>query len=63
MSNVLEKERPVIKFKGPKLNDKQLTELRVKVAERQEKSARAQKLLEKDLPFASYEALRKKLKK
>ena len=63
MSNVLEKERPVIKFRGFKLDDEQLTKARLKVAERQEKSARAKKFLDKDLPFASYEALRKKLKK
>lgn len=62
MSNISEKETPFGKFKSFKLTNKQMDEVRIKVAKRYKKSAEIRKLIDKDLPLASWEILSKRLK-
>lgn len=49
----MEKEIPINKFKGFKLNDKEMSEFKIESVEIDKKTAKARQILEKDLPRLS----------
>ena len=60
--NTKEREFPFPKFKSFKLSDKEISEFKIEAAKIDKETAEARKILEKELPLASEDTLKIRLK-